>query len=207
MGKLFNLDLKLLFLVITVCPAFLFSLLDQFGWAAVVTCQVGVPICNGTDSDDIIFGISDDTVIHGLGGNDYIIGYSDGDNVIWGDDGDDILIGGYHHDALLGGLGSDRYDGLADDDTITEEYHSLGSLINNDDIISGGEGSDFIWSGEGFDRIDGGMGADSISPNPYYRDFSTDIVNCGADNDQVTNFYSGDGETATNCEFVGDNDR
>lgn len=42
------------------------------------------------------------------------------------------------------------------------------------------------------------------NPNTY-RDFSYDIVNCGADTDAV-NIYSGDGEIASNYESVTDND-
>lgn len=113
---------------------------------------------------------------------------------------------------MEGGRGNDKYDGWYGDDTIVEDtaFDGIqGTLINNNDIISGGEGDDFIISGEGFDRISGGPGADSISLSNYnWRDFSSDIVNCGEGiYDWVYAFHSSDGETATNCEHVVDYDR
>jgi Ca2+-binding RTX toxin-like protein len=88
--------------------------------------------------------------------------------------------------------GNDKYDGSFGADTIKEDITAggiVGTLINNNDIISGGEGDDWIQSGEGYDKIHGGPGSDSIYPNGYSRDFSFDVVNCGSGTgDKVYNF-------------------
>ena len=199
---IFRLNFKLISLITTVSVTMLFSLVDQTVWGAVIICPVGVAVCNGTAADDIIRGTTGDALIQGLGGNDFIRGYLYGNNYIFGDDGDDILIGGYYNDGIYGGNGNDKYDGFEGDDTIYEVFHILGSFVNNNDIISGGLGNDHISSGEGSDRIHAGQGNDHIAPNPYYRDFSSDIVNCGLGVDGVGLFNSGDGDTALNCENI-----
>lgn len=201
-NDIFRSNFKLISLITAVSVTTLFSLVDQTGWAAVITCPAGAALCNGTEGDDIITGTTDGAVIRGLGGNDYIKGDYYGFNYIYGDDGNDILIGGFQNDGLYGGNGSDRYDGLEGDDSIYEVYHQVGSFVNNDDIISGGVGNDFIISGEGSDRIEGGPGNEYIMPNGAYRDFFSDIVNCGSGNDVVWAFHSGDGDTALNCETI-----
>ena len=112
-------------------------------------------------------------------------------------------------DTLQGGRGNDRYDGRGQGDTILETTafnYAEGTLINNDDIISGGEGDDYIISGEGADSIQGGPGEDEIYPNSHARDFYIDTINCGAEYDTLLQLYSGDGDTATNCEAVRDFD-
>jgi Ca2+-binding RTX toxin-like protein len=190
----------LISLITGVAVILLFSL-GQTSWGAVIICPIGVAVCNGTPDDDLITGTTDDAVIHGLGGDDYITGYLFGNNYIYGDDGNDILIGRFYNDGLYGGNGNDKYDGFEGDDTIVEEYHKKGSLINNDDIISGGLGNDHIVSGEGRDRIHSGPGNDFIRPNGDYRDFSSDSVNCGLGSDGVGWFYSSE-DTALNCEQI-----
>ena len=188
----------------------LFLLPDQTSWAAVIDCPDSTAVCYGTADDDIIYGDwGAAVIIHGLAGNDYIIAneYSPKSSYIYGDDGNDILIGGFGNDGLYGGLGNDRYDGRYGSDTVTEWVGIVGSLVSNNDIISGAEGDDFIVSGEGIDTIRGGPGNDQIFANPYvFHDFSFDSVNCGSDTDTV-DFYSGDGEVVSNCESLNDHDR
>ena len=209
--KRVDLDLTLVSLMTTVAVTILFSLLDQTGWASVIYCPTSA-ICNGTNGDDVIIGTSSTySLIHGLGGNDYIKGSANVPNYLFGDDGNDILIGRNTWDTLEGGRGNDRYDGGSGDDSILEASASggfAGALVNNDDIISGGEGFDFINSGDGFDRIQGGPGNDIIYPNGYFRDFSYDSVDCGSGTgDKVDVFYSGDPDYAINCEYITDFDR
>lgn len=181
---------------------------DQTSWAAVVHCPTTTLECNGTPVDDIIFGNSGINIIHGLAGNDYLFGSGYSTDYIYGDDGNDIIIGSMGNDALFGGRGSDKYDGDRGDDTITEDDTSIGSFDNNNDIMSGGEGNDYLYSGYGEDSINGGPGRDYTYPNGYNRDFSYDSVNCGeGTEDFLFAFYSGDGETATNCEVLWDQDR
>jgi Ca2+-binding RTX toxin-like protein len=167
-------DLKHVSLIIAVSATILFWF-DQISWADTIHCPNNTTAtCYGTSEDDMIFGpTGTGGTIHGLGGNDYIIGAQDWEasNYIWGDDGNDILIGGRGNDGLYGGRGNDSYDGWFGDDTIVEDYHIQGSLVSNDDVISGGEGADYIQAGEGIDRIHGGPGADAIWPNGAHRDF------------------------------------
>jgi hypothetical protein len=47
-------------------------------------------------------------------------------------------------------------------------------------IIHGLKSNDFIYAGRGSDTINGGPGDDLIHPNPPYRDFSYDSVDCGS---------------------------
>lgn len=191
--------------------AMLYTLSYQTGWAAVIYCPPTPTNCMGTSGDDIIIGAASQPFnsIIGLGGNDYIQGRGDS-NWLFGGDGNDILVGDQGRDYLEGGNGNDRYDGWFGDDTIVEAtaFNGIqGTLTNNDDIISGGKGDDWISSGEGSDRISGGPGHDAISAsNNNWRDFSADIVNCGPGTDTAYAFYSADGDTATNCETVDDND-
>lgn len=209
MKKPLGIDLRLLSLLIAVAVTALSLHLDQRVWAAIIYCPASDTShpCNGTLGNDIIYGSYRGTFIRGLAGNDYIIGASDESNYILGGDGDDILIGRGGNDYLNGGRGNDKYDGQGGDDSILEDAHVEGSLVLSDDIISGGEGNDFILAGFGIDTIHGGTGDDRIYPNTYFhRDFSRDIVDCGPGSGDQIDFYSGDGETPANCEFVTDND-
>jgi Ca2+-binding RTX toxin-like protein len=195
--------------IICALVTIFFLQLDQTGWAAVINCPATPFTCNGTSGDDIIFAYyPSGNFIHGLAGNDYILGTGTNPNYLFGDEGNDILIGSAGNDALYGGLGNDRYDGGDGADTIYDESHLVGSLVSNDDIISGDGGDDFIASGEGIDKIQGGPGNDMIYPGGYiHRDFSPDGINCGSStSDKLFDFYSGDGDTANNCEFVLDAD-
>jgi Ca2+-binding RTX toxin-like protein len=198
-------------LISTIAAIVLISVLQfvvQSGWAAVIECPTTILECNGTTADDIIFGNSGTNVIHGLAGNDYIFGSGYSSDYIFGDDGNDVLLGSHGNDVLQGGRGNDKYSGSGGDDTIMEDVGSVGSFNNNNDIISGGEGSDYLSSGFGVDSINGGPGKDYAYPNGYHRDFSFDSVNCGeGTEDFLFLFYSGDGETAINCEILWDEDR
>jgi len=199
---------KLISSITGVAVILLFSL-DQTSWAAVINCPPTPTVCNGTSGDDIMFASLSGSFMHGLAGNDYILASGTNPNYIWGDDGNDILFGAVGNDRLEGGRGNDKYDGYSGDDTILDMPYIEGSLVNNDDLISGGPGNDYILSGEGLDRIYGGSGNDQIYPSAgNSRDFSYDFIDCGPDiNDRLAFFFSSDGETAMNCEYVQDMDR
>jgi Ca2+-binding RTX toxin-like protein len=211
--EIFGRNVKLILLMTALTAAMLYTLSCQTGWAAVIYCPNTPTSCIGTSGDDIIIGSASQPFnsIEGLGGNDYIQARTVGSSWVFGGDGNDILVGGQGNDYMEGGRGNDKYDGWYGDDIIEEvtSFHGIqGTLINNDDIISGGKGDDSISSGEGFDRISGGPGDDSITAsNVNWRDFSPDIINCGSGIDTAYAFYSADGETATNCETVDDQDR
>ena len=205
-GRILNVILITLMSAVGVTILFLHP--DQTSWAAVIECPTTTLECNGTTANDIIFGNSGTNIIHGLAGNDYLFGSGYSTDYIYGDDGNDVIIGSMGNDALFGGNGNDKYDGDDGDDTIYEDDTTVGSFANNNDIMSGGEGNDYLRSGFGQVSINGGPGKDYTYPNGYNRDFSYDSVNCGeGTEDYLFNFYSGDGETATNCEILWDQDR
>jgi Ca2+-binding RTX toxin-like protein len=192
--RFYSSKLKLILLITGVSVTFLFSF-GQTGWADIIQCDDTVLVCNGTAGDDIIFGGGPTNVIHGLGGNDIITGNGPGADYMYGEDGNDILYG------------TERNDGLYGDDTIIDESWAVSPFVSNVDIISGGFGNDYILSGFGVDSIHGGPGDELIYPNGYYRDFSVDIVDCGAGAGDRIAIYSGDGDTAVNCEQVENYDR
>ena len=65
---------------------------------------------------------------------------------------------------------------LAMSTIVEDDLPSEGSLVNNRDIISGGQGNDFIISSFDADTIAGGLGNDTIFSNTLYRDFSLEYV-------------------------------
>ena len=209
--RMFCENLRFAFLVTLVSIIILQTLSSQRGWAANINCPNISSTCYGTPYDDIIFASSVQfNVVHGMGGNDFIRGYSNVPNIIYGDDGNDILLGGANDDTMFGGRGSDKYEGGFGDDTILEDTINaayVGTLLNNDDMISGGEGDDYIQSGEGVDRIHSGPGNDFIYPNGYYRDFSFDTADCGSGAADKIFIYSGDPDIAPNCELITNLDR
>ena len=206
MKRFFSSKVKLISLITAVSVTFLFSF-GQTGWAAIISCDPNVLICNGTAGDDIIFGSGPTNVIHGLGGNDKITGNGPGEDYMYGEDGNDVLYGTERNDGLYGGIGNDKYDGAFGDDTIVDESYVESPFVNNDDVISGGYGTEYIDSGYGKDRIHAGPGDELIYPNGSYRDFSADTVDCGSGAGDRIAIYSGDGDTAVNCEQVENYDR
>ena len=127
------LDQWFFLLMTAIALMIFFSLQNQMTWAAVITCQKGASVCNGTATADIIIGTTDDTIIHGFGGNDYIKGYIEGNNIIYGDEGNDTMIGGWLEDYISGGTGNDNYDGSDGDDTLVDPS-ILGSVYHVNDI-------------------------------------------------------------------------
>lgn len=199
-----SLDLRFVSLVTVVVTLIIFySLTSQITWAALIFCQVGPSVCNGTSGPDIMYGIKNQ-VTHGLGGNDFIIGDLSGANSIYGDDGDDTLLGGYYSDYMEGGAGNDKYDGYYGNDLIQDvvSVHET----SGDDVISGSYGDDAIYSGGGSDIIYGGPGSDGINPNFFdRRDFSRDFVDCGTQYDSVA-VYLADDWAGINCETIDNHD-
>ena len=200
MKRLYKSDFRLVSFTIAIPVIIIYIVTIQTSWAAIIDCPDALE-CNGTSADDVIIATTPNAIIHGLDGNDFIIGIDWDVNYIFGDNGDDILIGGLDNDGLYGGNGSDKYDGRGGDDTI-HEYRDASRFLMSNEIISGGAGNDFIYAGRGSDAINGGPGDDLIHPNPPYRDFSYDSVDCGSGYDVVGDFYSGDKETAMFCEYI-----
>jgi Ca2+-binding RTX toxin-like protein len=186
-------------LLLTTVSLTVLLLLEQTAWADIIQCS-GTVICNGTSGDDIMFGAGPITIIHGLGGNDIITGNSPAEDYIYGDEGNDILYGTERNDYLNGGLGNDLYDGWYGDDTIIDEAWAVNPFASNVDVVSGGFGNDYITTGFGIDKIHGGPGDDLITPNGYLRDFSVDTVDCGSGANDRVGIWSGDSDSAINCE-------
>jgi Ca2+-binding RTX toxin-like protein len=209
MKRFYSLKVKLIILLAVVSVTLSFSI-KQTSWAELINCPSTVNLCNGTSADDIIFGNQgfNGQIIQGLGGNDWIQAASNTLAIVGGE-GNDTLLGNFGNDQINGGPGSDKMDGGPGDDVIQDFVNTETVLVNNNDIISGGEGNDNIQAGVGADRIHGGPGNDVIFPDfGLGRDFSVDIVNCGADTqDRIFFFHSADGDTNVNCEFVTDVDR
>jgi Ca2+-binding RTX toxin-like protein len=208
MKRFYSSKVKIIILLTVVSVTFSFSI-EQRSWAELINCP-SANLCNGTSADDIIFanpGVNGQ-IIQGLGGNDWIQAAANTLALIGGD-GNDTLLGNTGNDQISGGPGSDKMDGGPGDDVIQEFVNTEDVLVNNNDIISGGEGNDNIQAGVGADRIHGGPGNDVIFTDfGADRDFSADIVNCGADTqDRIFFFHSADGDTQVNCEFVNDVDR
>jgi Ca2+-binding RTX toxin-like protein len=105
----------------------------------------GLHFSNGTDSDNILYGMEDKSnTLNGFGGDDNLYGadYDDvlnggaGNDWIFGNNGDDQLTGGTGNDYLTGGLGNDSY------------IFNLGD--GSDTILEiSGQGTDTLYLGEG----------------------------------------------------------
>jgi Ca2+-binding RTX toxin-like protein len=107
----------------------------------------------GTESDDIIIGLSGSDTISGGAGNDKIQGNEDSDK-LYGDEGDDILQGGMGSDQIFGREGDDVLVGGMDDDYLVGE--------GGNDKIYGSEGDDILIGGPGADYFDCGAGTDVV---------------------------------------------
>lgn len=104
-------------------------------------------LVNGTDGDDVIFGLGGKDTIRGFKGNDILCGGrgddtlrgGKGTDILFGNEGNDKLYGENENDALDGGIGNDRLEGG-----------------KGDDALDGGPGIDVLKGGSGTDRCDGG---------------------------------------------------
>lgn len=108
---------------------------------------------SGTDSADIIIGLSGSDTISGGGGNDKIQGNEDSDK-LYGDDGNDILQGGLGSDQIFGRQGDDVLVGGMDDDYLVGE--------EGNDKIYGSDGDDILIGNAGADYFDCGAGTDVV---------------------------------------------
>lgn len=134
----------------------------------------GADVIQGTDSYDVIYGLSGDDVIHAGAGNDYLYGNSGDDqisggadsNYIYGGDGDDVLTGGHGVNRIHGGGGSDViYGGDAGDELNAAGNHP-GDIDTATDVnlIYGGDSRDLIRGGLGpLDQSFGNGGNDVIN--------------------------------------------
>ncbi len=141
----------------------------------------GDPEGDRVDNEDNIFpdrGPNDD-IIEGFGGDDTITA-EDGDDDVYGGDGNDRVYGGGGSDDIYGGGGNDTIDSTDGDIGLFDNpYPPLPTdpdVMNDRDVVDGGDGDDTIRTGDDRDTITGGTGNDSID--------------AGIDNDSVA---GGDG--------------
>lgn len=142
---------------------------NMIGHANIGGCFVAAVLCallgstsaahaafvNGTDNDDLLFGLDDDNQanpqiqVQGAGNQSL-----DNADFIKGGNGDDVLIGLGGNDVLFGGAGADILVGG------TEQF-----VTPNSDMMFGGDGNDIaLWrGGDGSEAFIGGRGkADAL---------------------------------------------
>ncbi len=107
----------------------------------------------GTESDELLFGISNSENIVSQDGNDTIYGNS-GEDTLLGQSGNDTIFGTTSSEFINGGYGNDIIYGNGGTDTL------IGSF--GDDLIYGGAGNDTIFGNGGNDLIDSGAGFDTV---------------------------------------------
>ncbi|WP_456389581.1 hypothetical protein [Profundibacter sp.] len=148
-------------------------------------------ILEGTQWDDLFFGLGGNDTLSGLAGNDRLDG-GDGDDALNGDDGQDTLIGGAGDDTLIGGTSTDDLRdtiyGGAGNDTIDGGY--------GNDELRGDAGNDTIAGGFGADRVIGGTGDDVLTGSALGDEIfggdGSDFVNGGWGHDRVNGGADGD---------------
>ncbi|MGB5972009.1 MAG: calcium-binding protein, partial [Nodosilinea sp.] len=117
---------------------------------------------NGTEGNDIIYGVNPDGSISGLSNPDVFFGFG-GDDIITGGSDTDVIYGGTGSDIISAGGGNDSIYGEAGNDIINggsgNDYLDGG---DSDDVINGGSGSDWLLGGSGNDILNGGGGSDVL---------------------------------------------
>ncbi|MFQ4137985.1 VCBS domain-containing protein [Nodosilinea sp. PGN35] len=155
---------------------------------------------NGTNGNDIIYGVNPDGSISGLSNPDIFYGYG-GDDIITGGSDTDVIYGGDGNDMISAGGGNDSIYGEAGSDVINggsgNDYLDGG---DGDDIISGGSGNDWLLGGAGDDVLSGGSGNDVLIGGP-----GNDLLIGGIGNDTFKYQALTDGfDTIRDFEIVGD---
>ncbi len=139
----------------------------------------------GTNSEDIIFGLSGNDSIFGLAGNDYIFG-GEGDDVIDGGFGNDIINGGAGDDIIIydeddiidGGEGVDSLVASVQTGGITVDLSTASNIRNIENLI-GGIGADRLTGDANANRLVGNDGDDILDGRE-----GDDILTGGAGRDQ-----------------------
>jgi Ca2+-binding RTX toxin-like protein len=133
---------------------------------------------NGTNAEEIVFGLGGKDDISTKGGNDVLSGGLDKDRLLGGN-GMDKLIGGGGKDILIGGAGldyasySDSISGVTANlsdttrntgDALGDRYDTIEGLIGSaeSDSLTGDTQNNTILGGAGDDVIDGAGGNDEL---------------------------------------------
>lgn len=159
---------------------------------------VGNDTILGLEDDDTLEGDIGDDSIDGGSGNDYING-EPGTDTILGGDGDDSISGGAGNDLIYGGNGNDKINYVDDtgNDTV---YGGAGNdlvnyyLVSGNKTIAGDDGDDTVFGATGNDSISGGNGNDSLNGSS-----GNDSLDGGSGNDYLAgddgndSLFGGDG--------------
>ncbi|MEI7475553.1 MAG: RTX toxin, partial [bacterium] len=182
----------------------------------------GIPLLQGTDTNNLIQSTDSASILRGLAGNDILIG----------GDGADTLDGGIGTDTMVGGLGNDSYIVDTSEDFITElsnegtdtvtssSNYTIGANIENltlsgasningsgnslNNIITGNSGNNTLDGGAGVDTLIGGLGNDTYIVDSV-SDIITESSNQGTDTVMASLSYSL-GVNLENLTFSGASD-
>jgi Ca2+-binding RTX toxin-like protein len=196
----------------------------------VINCVI--PLCIGTNNDDIIIGSFLNETILGLNGNDNIQG-NGGRDIIFGGKGDDIISGGTGFDKLFGDDGNDVIIGdsttslaetlvgnevaevdrfneilLGANDTVSSSAsvsQSINSSRNTADIFASQVDVNVLLS-MNIQLLDGGKGDDRLlgqNGNEFYIGGpGHDYFNCNEGIDTVLDFNPQEDTADSNCEIL-----
>jgi Ca2+-binding RTX toxin-like protein len=189
-----------------------------------------LPLCTGTDEDDIIIGSFLDETIFGLKGGDKIQG-NNGNDVVFGDDGNDIIQGGGGFDRLFGEDGNDvlvsdaeislvglvipqLFDEVAINNRFNDLLLGIGAsapssssqltinVINSSDIFAS-QIPDDILAIKGT-LLDGGKGDDNLIGQSGNENFiggpGHDYFNCNEGIDTILDYNPKEDTADMNCE-------
>jgi len=131
-----------------------------------ITCTGGV--CQGTQSDDLIWGTQGYDLIIAKGGSDGVNAQEGNDHVLGGP-GDDVF-GPPHQPikGLEGGVGNDTVSGGPGKDTVSDVYGPLYGFPSDTDRLFGGPDKDFVngLDGDTLDYLNCGPGEDLYQADP-----------------------------------------
>ena len=116
----------------------------------------------GSNTDDVLTGLSGSDWIEGINGDDKIDGGA-GQDYVDGGEGHDTLNGGADNDTLSGGDGNDSLNGGSGNDTLSGGAGD-DQLDGGDgkDTVDAGAGNDIVYASLGADHEDGGEGVDTF---------------------------------------------
>lgn len=189
-----------------------------------------LPLCTGTNENDIIIGSFLDETIFGLKGDDNMQG-NNGNDVVFGGDGNDIIQGGGGFDKLFGEDGNDVlvsdaeisivgvvlpqiFDEVLMNNRINDLILGIGASapFNSSQPTSNGINSSAIFAsqipedilGINGTLLDGGKGDDNLigqSGNENFRGGpGHDYFNCNEGNDTILDYNAKEDTADFNCE-------
>jgi Ca2+-binding RTX toxin-like protein len=189
-----------------------------------------LPLCTGTEQDDIIIGSFLNERIFGLRGDDNIQG-NDGNDVVFGGDGNDIIQGGGGFDRLFGEDGNDVlisdaeislvgqvipevFDEVAMNNRVNDLILGIGAsapsnisqiainVINSSDIFASQISDDIL--GIKGTLLDGGEGDDNLIGQSGNENFiggsGHDYFNCNEGIDTILDYNAKEDTADVNCE-------